>query len=90
LRAAQHILSGHNGIVFADIFNQQARAEVRAIDGDKHVEIDLYENPDNEDGPTLWLGVADNNQMSVQDIAWEIFRPVDKNRTAFAQLVNQS
>jgi hypothetical protein len=51
------------------------------------LEIELHESKNPRGGNTLWLGVLDDNEMSVQEVEWEVLRPISKKRTAFAALV---
>lgn len=89
IRAAHHILSGKNGFEFADVFNEPALVKVYSHTEKNQLEIEMYDNTSIYDNGILWLGVIDNNEMSVQDIEWEVLRPISKKRTAFAALVKK-
>jgi hypothetical protein len=89
IHAARHILSGKNGIEFADIFNEPAWVQVYTNLDKNELEIELHESKTAKGGNTLWLGVLDDNEMSVQEAEWEVLRPISKKRTAFAVLVKE-
>ena len=89
IRAAHHILSGKNGFEFADVFNEPALVKVYSNIDKSQLEIEMHENTSSDDDGILWLGVIDDNEMSVQDIEWEVLRPISKKRTAFAALVKK-
>lgn len=83
--AAQRVLKGEIEFDFAEVFNQPAWAEI-SINEDA-VEITLEDRPSDGDFPILWLGILDDNTMPIHDIDWEILKPLDQNRTAFAAIV---
>ncbi len=85
--AARHILSGNNSIEFADVFNEPAWVQVYTNPDKDELEIELHESKSAKGKNTLWLGVLDDNEMSVQEVEWEVLRPIGKKRTAFAVLV---
>jgi hypothetical protein len=85
--AAQLVLGGHVEINFADVFNQDARAEIRYQVESDAMEIDLYEGSSGVQLPILWIGVLDNNRMPAYKVEWEVFKALEPNRTAFAALV---
>lgn len=87
--AAQHVLSGLDGIQFADVFNQSAYAEIfvsNKNDETASVEIKLLPTEEIEDVPTLWLGVVDDFRMPMVDLEWEILRPISLEKVAFAAM----
>ena len=89
VQAALHILSGKNGFEFADILNQPAWVEIYGkIDGEG-LDIELHESASDKYEGILWLGILDNNEMTLQNIEWEVFRSIKTNLTAFAALVKQ-
>jgi hypothetical protein len=89
IQAAQHILSGKNGFEFADVFNEPAWVKVFTNTDQSTLEIEMHEATETNNHKILWLGVIDNNEMSVQPIAWEFLHPIEKNRIAFAAIVNK-
>jgi hypothetical protein len=85
--ASQLVLDGHSEINFANIFNQEARAQIRFEDENDAMEIDLFEGSSGARLPILWVGVLENNRMPAYKVEWEIFKALEPNRTAFAALV---
>ena len=91
--AAHRALSGIDGMEFADIFNQPARAEISVLDTENEtekIEINLHPISENEDFPVLWLGVIDDLLMPMLDTEWEILRPISLEKVAFAAMVKAS
>ena len=88
VNAAHQFLQGKNGFEFADVFNQPAKIRVN-INEEKKVEIDLYENSDGQNCPTLWLGILEDNLIPNYDTEWEFLRPINPHSTAFAVLVRE-
>jgi hypothetical protein len=90
INAARHILSGKNGFEFADVFNEPALVKVYSDPEKNKLEIEMHEPTAGNKKETLWLGVIDNHEMSVQKIKWEFLHAIGKKRIAFAALVKQA
>jgi hypothetical protein len=86
--AARRYLQGENGFEFADVFNQFSKVKVN-VKETNNIEINLYDNADTKNSPTLWLGVLEDNLMPNHETDWEFLRPIDPNSTAFAVLVRE-
>ena len=86
-QAAKQALSGEDGLYFADTFNQPAFAQV-TLEGTT-VNIILRESEKAENAPILWIGVFNENEMSVQPTRWEFLRSIDDRQTAFVALIVQ-
>jgi hypothetical protein len=87
LDAVEQILSGDKTVDFAEAFNLPAQVEID--DSEEVVQIKMSECPSKGYSQTLWLGVIRNQRMPVHEVAWEILRPLEKNATAFAAIVNE-
>ena len=87
IRAAIDTLNGRDreADLFADIFNQPGWVKIQSAE--ERVEIDIHEGQTNEDSPTLWLGVIHDGKMAVNDIVWEVLKPVSRSQIAFAALI---
>jgi hypothetical protein len=88
--AAQRALSGLDGTQFADIFNQPAYADIcvfNVSDDIEEIEIQLHPTPHNGEFPVLWMGVIDDLLMPMLDSEWEILRPINLKKVAFAAMI---
>ena len=86
---ANHILSGQNGIEFADAFNTSAYAEVLISNENRKSEtvlVDLYPGETGKDCPTLWMGVIENRLIPAYKIEWEFLRALNQDQIAFVIL----
>lgn len=83
--AALRALSGIGGVDFASIFNQPALIEIK---GDEdNIQIELYESSEDNVNPMLWLGVINDDEISIHYILWEKFTNIDNSALAFAALL---
>jgi hypothetical protein len=90
--AAQQVLSGLDGEIFADIFNQTAYIEIMGADHApdfEEIEIHLYPISQNGEFPVFWFGIIDDLKMPNVDAEWEILRPISLKKIAFATLIKQ-
>lgn len=88
--AAKRALSGLDGAQFADIFSQPAYAEIfisNQATNFENIEICLYPTSETGEFPVFWFGVIDNLKMPNVDSEWEILRPINLKKMAFASLV---
>lgn len=87
ITAAHRALQGEGIWNFADIFNLPAWVEIRGDDQGCEAEIIMHEVEPGESRPTLWLGVLEGGWIPAQDSDWELLRPIDEERTAFASII---
>ena len=74
---------------FADVFSRPGWIAVYSNNG--LTEIEIHEGVAEENGNfTLWLGTIDDERMPVQDIKWEIIKPIDNETIAFVSIISNS
>lgn len=86
-KASHAALQGQGVFEFADVFNQPANVHVYASDNE--TEITLEETSDSDADRTLWLGVIDTGKIPVHTICWEVLKPLQDNRIAFAAIIGR-
>ena len=85
--AAKKALNGKNIIQFANIFSTPGNIHIKATD--RSAEIEIFDPTDNINADLLWIGVLNIPEVGAQDAYWEIFKPIEEDRIAFAAFIKE-
>ena len=76
---------------FAKSFNQTAWAIVKYDELNEGIDIEIRDNLNASTKKTiLWMGILENNLMPGYEVAWEVFKSLDAQNTAFVALIDQA